>query len=103
MQVQNSMQVQNMNQMRMQGQGQGGGQGKGMGRIMQSLTPDQRQEISSQLQSLSQDDRKSIVDQIKQLDPTSMSQDQLFQSIQDILNPQTQTDTISATAIDTYA
>ena len=42
--------------------GQGGGQGKGMGRIMQSLTPDQRQEISSQLQSLSQYDRKNIVE-----------------------------------------
>jgi hypothetical protein len=64
--------------------GQGGGQGKGMGRVMQSLTPDQRQEISSQLQSLFQDDRKNIVDQIKQLDPTSISQDDLFQSIQDI-------------------
>lgn len=103
MQVSNSMQMQQMHQMRMQGQGQGGGHGKGMGRIMQSLTPDQRQDISSQLQSLSQDDRKNIVDQIKSLDTSSMSQDQLYQSILDILNPETQTNTITATSIDTYA
>jgi hypothetical protein len=97
MQVQNNMQMQNMYQVGM-GQGQGGGQGKGMGRIMQSLTPDQRQEISSQLQSLSQDDRKNIVDQIKQLDPTSMSQDQLFQ-----LNPQTQATAAADSGINIYA
>jgi hypothetical protein len=103
MQVSNSMQMQQMHQMRMQGQGQSGGHGKGMGKIMQSLTQDQREDISTQLQSLSQDDRKSMVDQIKALNTSDMSQDELYQSILEILNPQTQTNTITATSIDTYA
>jgi hypothetical protein len=103
MQVSSTMQMQHMHQMRMHGQGQGGGNGKGMGRIMQNLTPDQRQDISSQLQNLSQEDRKSLVDQIKSLDSSSLSQDQLYQSILDILNPETQTNTITPTSIDTYA
>ena len=68
---------------------QGGGN-KGMGAVMQSLSTDQRKEISSMLQSLPQEDRKNVVDQIKQLDVNNLSQDELYNSIMDILNPQTQ-------------
>jgi len=64
----------------------GNGGGYGMGQVMTQLTPDQRQQISSALQNLPQDLRTQVVDQIRQLDISSMSQDQLFQSVMDIVS-----------------
>jgi hypothetical protein len=103
------MQVQQMNQMRqmhqMQGQGSGQGKGSGMGQIMKSLDSDQRKEVSDLLQSMPQEDRKSAVDQIKSLDTTSETSDELYQSIMDILNPETQSNVSSITSegVDFYA
>jgi len=96
------VQSQQMNQMQIQMHQQGQGP-KGMGKIMQSLSPDQREELSQSLQSMSETDRKSAVEQIKQLDTTNLSNDELYQSIMDILNPTTQQNIITATSIDTYA
>jgi len=62
------------------------GKQNGMGAIMHSLTPDQRQQISSVLKSLSEDQRQQVKEQILQLDAASMTQDQLFDSIMAILN-----------------
>jgi hypothetical protein len=96
-------QMQQMHQMRMRnGQGQGA-HGKGMGQIMQSLSQDQREEVSDLLQNLPQDDKKDIVSQIKDLDTQNLSQDELYQSIMDILNPNTSESVITPTSIDTYA
>ena len=102
MQVNATNQMQQMHQMQMhKGQGQGGG--KGMGQVMQSLSEDQRQDISQMLQSIPQEDRKDIVSQIKSLDVSSMSQDDLYNSIKDILNPTSSENIITASTINTYA
>jgi len=61
------------------------GKKKGMGAIMQQLNPDQRQQVRDSLQSLSETDRMNIVNQIKQIDYTSMSQEELYNSIIDII------------------
>ena len=96
-------QMHQMNQVRGQGNGQGQGGGpKGMGAVMKNLSQDQREEISSMLQSLPQEDRKSVVEQIKSLDVNNMSQDDLYNSIMNILNPQNDSSVVSASAIDTY-
>lgn len=62
------------------------GKQSGMGAVMQSLTPDQRQQVSSMLQSLSEEERLQVKEQILQLDLSSMTADQLFESIVDIIS-----------------
>ncbi len=101
-QAQHMNQMQNMNQVQQMHQGQGQGP-KGMGKIMKALSPDQRQEVSQTLQSMNETDRKNAVEQLKQLDVSNLSNDQLYQSVMDILNPTTQQNVISASSIDTYA
>ena len=59
---------------------------KGLGQVMQQLTPDQRQQISSALQNLPQDLRAEVKNQILQLDLSSISPDQLFTSVMDIIS-----------------
>lgn len=105
MQVNSTQQSQYMHQMRMHnGQGQGQGpKGNGMGQIMQSLPQDQRKEVSDLLQSMPEDERKDAVSQIKNLDTENLSQDELYQSLMDILNPATSDGVITETSIDTYA
>ena len=107
MQVNSTQQSQYMHQMRMQkGQGQGGHRGNGMGQVMQSLPQDQRQEVSNLLQNMPEEDRKNAVNEIKNLDTQNLTQDELYQSIMDILNPTTASETeniITPTSIDTYA
>ena len=100
-----------MNQMRnmyqadiYQGANSGKGAHKGMGNVMKNLSQDQRKDVSSMLQSMPQEERQSYIEQIKSLDPTSMSNDELYSSIMDILNPTTQMQSIiTSTSIDTYA
>jgi len=62
------------------------GKGKGMGDIMKQLSPEQRQEIRTSLQSIPEDTRKDIVNQIKQLDYSSLTSDELYNSIMEIIN-----------------
>ena len=102
MQVNTMYQAQNMQQMHNE---MGQGHGRGMGRIMRNLSQDQRQEVSQLLQSLPQDERRSAVEQIKSLDVSNMSQDQLYQSVMDILNPNSSQDLLAASTsgINLYA
>jgi len=81
----------------------GNGGGYGMGQVMTQLTPDQRQQISSALQNLPQDLRTQVVDQIRQLDISSMSQDQLFQSVMDIVSSVNATSLAAPSLISVYA
>ncbi len=93
MQTQAQMQMRRMDG---SGNGQGMGQG-GMRDIMQSLAPEDRATMKEQLSSLSQEDRASMVSQMQEVDATSMTSDEYFQSLLDILNQeQTTTDTSSA-------
>jgi ABC-type phosphate/phosphonate transport system substrate-binding protein len=105
MQVRSMNQMQQMNQMQNTTQTQRA-QGKGphgMGAIMRNLSPDQREEISKTLQSMDESQRQSVVKQIKELDTQNLSSDELYQNIMDILNPQTQTNVVSTTTVNTYA
>jgi len=96
-------QIQNQNQIQTQTQVQGvGGSKRGMGVIMQQLSPDQRQQISTILQSLSEVDRQSLIEQIQQLDYTTLSQDELYNNIMGIINAYTSTIN-SATGVNIYA
>jgi len=82
--------MQQMYQMR-RGQGNGGGhgmgKGQGMGQLMQSLPQDFREDLRNTLQSMDETQRKDVVSQLKELDVANLSQDELTNQIQNILNP----------------
>jgi len=63
--------------------------------IMQSISPEDREAIKTQLQSLPKKDRQSYISQITQLDYTNMDSSQLTASIMDIIGNSTQTSTLS--------
>ncbi len=97
-------QYQYQNQMRRMdgsggGVGNGGPRGGGMGAIMQTLPSEDQSAIQEQMSSLSQTDRVAAMDQIRQLDTSSMSSDEVTQSIMDILNPTPTTSTQESTSI----
>ncbi|SMP04283.1 hypothetical protein SAMN06265339_0194 [Desulfurobacterium pacificum] len=75
---------------------------KGLGQVMQQLTPDQRQQISSALQNLPQDLRAEAKNQILQLDLSSISPDQLFTSVMDIISSVASSQT-SESSVSVYA
>ncbi|MEO2069101.1 MAG: hypothetical protein ABGX27_06265 [Desulfurobacteriaceae bacterium] len=79
------------------------GNGNGMGQVMTQLTPDQRQQVSSALQNLPQDLRTQVVDQIRQLDISSMTQDQIYQSVMNIISSVNATSLVVPSLISVYA
>ncbi|WP_456383639.1 hypothetical protein [Persephonella sp.] len=79
------------------------GKKNGMGAIMQQLNPDQRQQVRDSLQSLSETDRANIVNQIKQIDYTSMSQEELYNSIMSIITNYTASTAAASSSIDIMA
>ncbi|MRJ02060.1 MAG: hypothetical protein GXO19_04225 [Epsilonproteobacteria bacterium] len=86
--------------------GQGGGMG--MGKIMQSLPLEERQALQEELQSLSDDQRKEVVSQLRELDPTTMDQEELLKTINSVLDQYREEPTTSSTddgesTISTYA
>ena len=82
--------MQQMHHMK-QGQGSGGGQGmgkgQGMGQLMQALPQDFREDLQNTLKSMDETQKKDIVSQLKELDVANLSQDELINQIQNILNP----------------
>ncbi len=84
-----NMQTQAMGQAQGMHNGQGMGKGKGLGQIMRALPQDMREQVRNTLQSLDETQRKDMVSQLKQLDVANLSQDQLLQEVQNILNPTT--------------
>ena len=87
--------------------GQGGGQGNGNGQmkdIMQSLSQEDRTQLRDQMSSLSGQDRQDAIAQMQEVDKSSMSDQDYFQSLLDILNQNEETDSqISTTDFVTYA
>ena len=83
-------QMQQLHQMR---------QGQGLGQLMQSLPQDFRSNLQQTLESLDETQRKDIVSQLKELDVANLSQDELMNQIQNILNPSS----TSAYDFSTYA
>jgi len=75
---------------------------KGLGKIMQQLTPDQRKQVASALQNLPQDLRAEVKNQISQLDLSSISPDQLFTSVMDIISSVSSSQTAES-SISVYA
>ena len=100
----NSMQVSGeMTQMRvrkMDGTGGGNGQGNGMRDVMQALSPDDRTAFRESLSTLSQEDRQSIKESIGSLDITTLSADELSQTLADFLSSLEQ-NTLSQTTLPT--
>jgi len=69
--------------------GSGGGQGKGGGGmkdIMQSLSAEDQDTLKTQMSSMSMEDRMSMVSQMKEVDKTSMSDEDYTQTLLDILD-----------------
>ncbi|WP_457681627.1 hypothetical protein [Thermovibrio sp.] len=83
--------------------GRGQGHGNGMGRIMRSLTKEQREEVASILSSLPQDERSSLVSQIKSLDASNLSQEELFNQVISILSSASASTTSETSAVSVYA
>ncbi len=81
-----------------QAMGSGKGQGQGMRDVMQQLTPDQRAQVRDQMAQMDQTQRRQAMQQMKQLDAANMSNQQYFQQLQNILNPQQTTQQQSAVA-----
>jgi len=80
-------QMHHMRQAQGNGGGQGMGKGQGMGQLMQALPQDFREDLQNTLQSMDKTQRKDIVSQLKKLDVANLSQDELINQIQNILNP----------------
>ena len=70
------------------GNGQGKGMHKGLGQIMKALPQDFRENLSNTLQSMDESQRKDVVSQLKELDVSNLSQEELMNQINNILNPQ---------------
>ncbi len=70
------------------GNGQGQGMHKGLGQMMQALPQDFRENLSNTLQSMDESQRKDVVSQLKELDVSNLSQEELMNQINNILNPQ---------------
>ncbi len=86
------MQMQQMQMRKMDGSGGGQGQGGGMRDIMQSLSPEDQDTMKAQMSSMSMEDRMSMVSQMKEVDQTSMSEEDYTQTLLDILNKNTAND-----------
>ena len=86
----NNMQVSGemaqMHVRKMDGTGSGNGQGNGMRDVMQALSPDDRTAFRESLSALSQEDRHSIKQSIDALDITTLSADELSQTLADFLS-----------------
>ena len=54
---------------------------------MQSLPQDFRSELQQTLESMDETQRKDVVSKLKELDISNLSQNDLMNQIQDILNP----------------
>jgi hypothetical protein len=82
------------------GNTQGGSQ-NGMKDLMQNLSMEDRTTLRDKMQSLPQEERVAMKAQLKEVDASSMSQDDYFQSLLDILN---QDDSVEeATGFSVYA
>jgi predicted PolB exonuclease-like 3'-5' exonuclease len=105
MTVESSNSMQQMQQMQMRKMdGSGGGQGKGGGMkdIMSSLSSEDQTALKDQLSSMSMEDRMSMVSQMKEVDKSSMSDQEYAQTLLDILD-QTSTNETQTEGFSVYA
>jgi len=74
---------------KMDGSGTGTGQQQGgMSDIMQNLSQEQRIGLREQMSLLNQSDRKNVIEEMSQIDSTTMSQDEYYKMLIDIVNRQ---------------
>lgn len=73
----------------MDGSGQGKGKGAGMKDIMQTLSTNDRAAVQEQMISMSPEDRAMMISQMKQVDSTSMSNEDYVKTLLDMLNQPT--------------
>jgi len=85
MQVNASGEMTQTRMRKMDGSGSGGGKGNGMQDIMQTLSPEDRTAFREELSSLSQTDRTALKDQLKTLDTSTLSSEELSQTLSDFL------------------
>ena len=71
------------------------GKHQGFGKIMQSLSPEQREQISSLLQNLDKTQKQNLRQQLSQLDLSSMSSDELYQALLNAINNLSSSENIS--------
>lgn len=60
----------------------------GLGDIMQNLSQEQRIGLREQMSLLDQSDRKNVIEEMSQIDSTTMSQDEYYKMLIDIVNRQ---------------
>ncbi len=80
-----SMQQMQMQMRKMDGSGGGQGQG-GMRDIMQSLSTEDKNQMMEQLSVMSQEDRSKTVAQMKDIDATTLSEQDYTKALLEILN-----------------
>jgi len=81
------------------GMQKGGGSENGMKDVMQSLSEEDRTTLQNELNNISSDDKNSIKEQLKSIDSSSMSSEEYFSSLMDVVNPST---TLENTKLDLY-
>jgi len=64
------------------------GQQGGMSDIMQNLSQDQRIGLREQMNLLDQSDRKNVIEEINQIDSATMSPEEYYKMLIDIVNRQ---------------
>jgi hypothetical protein len=97
--MQSMAQVQNRYQYRrMDGSEQGMGNNP-LNSVMQNLPSDARSAIRDQIASLTPEQRTAFKDNLAQLDLSSLNQDQLASTVQDMLNQFTTNNTSDTTSI----
>ncbi|GEM_PF-2403857 len=96
-----------MNRMGMQmggmGMGRGQGGGNGMKDVMQQLSPDQRSELKAQMQTLSESDRQAAIESMKEVDSSTLSSEEYYQTLLSIVGGDSTQTTTDTSALDTYA
>ncbi len=88
----NNIQTGQTNQMQMQmrkmdGTGEGQMKNQGMKEVMQNLSSEDQKTIQGLMQQIPQSDRMSVKDQLKSVDSSSMTNDQYMQTLLNILDP----------------
>ena len=87
----------------MEGLATGSGQKGGLSDIMQNLSQDQRIGLREQMSLLDQGDRKNVIEEMSQIDSATMSPEEYYKMLIDIVNRQVPPTTTVQSLFSIYA
>ena len=79
------------------------GESGGLSEVMQNLSQDQRLELREQMSLLNHGDRRNAIEQMSQIDSTTMSQEEYYKMLTDIVNRQVPPTTTVQSLFSIYA